>query len=327
MKALVTGGTGFIGSHLVELLMDHGYTVRCLIRKTSDTKWLKGLNVEFTEGGLFDHNSLRAAVSGVDLIFHSAGVTKAKKKEEYFSGNADGTKNLLKAVRDANPQLKRFIHISSQTAVGPSQTKTPITEDVIAQPITTYGESKWKAEKECHAMMEDLPITIVRPPAVFGPRDKDVFEYFNTMNKGLQASVGLHDKFVSLIHVTDLVRGFLLAGESEVATGKTYFIASSKVYNWKEIGEVTRRVLNRKTISLRIPEFGVYALAAVAEFMALFSSSPALINFEKARDMVQDFWTCDSSKAEQDFEFKQQISLEEGIRSTIEWYRTHGWLS
>ncbi len=327
MKALVTGGTGFIGSHLVELLLHRGYTVRCLIRKSSDTKWLKGHEVEFVEGGLFDHKSLRAAVSGVDLVFHSAGVTKAKKKEEYFRGNVNGTKNLLEAVRASNPQLKRFVHVSSQTAVGPSQSKTPITEEVIARPITTYGESKWKAEQECHVMMEDIPITIVRPPAVYGPRDKDIFEYFNTMNKGLQASVGLHDKFVSLIHVSDLVRGFLLAGKSEVATGKTYFIASSKVYDWKEIGEVTRRVLNRKTISLRIPEFGIYMVAAVAEFMARFSSSPALINFEKARDMVQDFWTCDSSSAERDFGFKQEIPLEEGIRSTIEWYRAHGWLS
>jgi nucleoside-diphosphate-sugar epimerase len=216
--------------------------------------------------------------------------------------------------------------ISSQTAAGPSVSKTPINEDSSPQPITTYGKSKLKAEQECAKFMDSFAITIIRPPAVYGPRDKDIFEFFNTMNRGLQPMVGLHEKYVSLIHVKDLVRAIVMAAESEAASGRTYFISSKDVYGWKEVGEITRSVLSRQSVRLRIPEVGVYIVAAFAELFALFSRKPALINFEKARDMVQDYWTCDSSKAKRDFGFEQEISLADGIRDTVRWYKSHGWL-
>ncbi len=326
MKALITGGNGFIGSHLVELLLSKGYAVRCLIRKTSDLRWLNGLNVEFVYGDLFDHDALRLAVSGVDYIYHSAGVTKAKAKEEYYQGNATGTTNILEAALQHNITLKRFVHISSQAAVGPSPSKTPVTEEATAHPITTYGKSKWQAEVACNKVMSKLPLTIVRPPVVYGPRDKDVFEFFNTMNKGLQPTVGFNEKLVSMIHVSDLVRGFVMAGESNNAAGQTYFISSKRVYGWREIGNETQAALGRGALRIRLPEFTVFVIAAFAEVLALFSSKPALINFEKARDMVQDYWTCEASKAKRDFGFEQEISLPDGIRNSIAWYRQHQWL-
>ena len=326
MKALVTGATGFIGSHLVELLLHRGYSARCLIRKTSDPVWLKGLAVEYVYGDLFDEIALKGAVQGVDVIYHSAGVTKAKTAEGYYRGNSTGTRNLLAAAAEHNRSLTRFIHISSQAAAGPSPSAAPISEDAPATPLTTYGKSKCEAERECHRMMPVMPITIVRPPAVYGPRDKDIFEFFKTMSKGLQPMVGFHEKYVSLIHVTDLVRGFVMAGESPKASGQTYFITSSEAYGWKEIGDVTREIMGRSALRLRIPEAGIYAIAAFAEFFALFSPQPALINFEKARDMVQDHWTCSGGKAKADFGFEQEIFLEQGIRETVEWYRAQGWI-
>ncbi len=326
MNVLVTGATGFIGSHLVDLLLKKGHSVRCLLRATSDDRWIKGLPVEKVTGDLFDTRALRTAVEGVDYIYHSAGLTKAKTPDEYFRANAGGTRNLLEAVLGYNSRLKRFIHISSQTAAGPSPTKFPINEDHPAAPITSYGKSKLAAEQECHKLRLSIPWTIVRPPAVFGPRDKDVFEFFSTMNKGLQPMVGLSEKYVSLIHVRDLVRGFVMAGESEKSVGQIYFIASKDVYGWKEVGTVTRKVLGKGALRLRIPEFGVYIIAAVAEGLASFSKKPALINFEKARDMVQDYWTCDSSKALRDFGYEQDLSLEEGIRDAVEWYKKEGWI-
>jgi nucleoside-diphosphate-sugar epimerase len=324
--ALVTGATGFIGSHLVDLLLKQKYAVRVLLRKTSDTVWLQALPIEYVYGDLFDNDALRQAVTGVDYVFHSAGVTKAKTAEEYFRGNTEGTKNMLNAVSQHNPGLKRFVQISSQTAVGPSPGITPITEEISPHPITTYGESKLKAEQACADLRGTVPITIVRPPAVYGPRDKDIFEFFKTMSKGLQPMVGMKEKFVSLIHVGDLVRGFVMAAESEKASGQTYFISSSKVYGWKEVGEVSRKVFGRSAFRIKIPEAGVFAIAAFAEFFGLFSKKPVLINFEKARDMVQNYWTCDSSKAQRDFGYAQEIPLGEGIRNTIEWYRSKGWL-
>lgn len=326
VNVLVTGGTGFVGSHLVDLLLEKQYNVRCLIRTSSDTKWLRNKPMEFVYGDLFDGNALREAVSGVEYVYHSAGVTKARTKEEYYRGNAIGTKNLLETTLRHNPKLKRFVHISSQAAVGPSETRTPIAEDRPANPLTTYGKSKWQAEEECHAMIGRLPITIVRPPVVYGERDKDVFEFFNTYKKGLQPMVGFSEKLVSMIHVVDLVRGIVMAGESSRTAGETYFITSARQYGWKEIGEATRKAMNRKALRVRLPEFVVYIIAAFAECFSLFSSKAALINFEKARDMVQDYWTCDPSKAKRDFGFEQEISLEAGIRRTVDWYRANQWL-
>jgi nucleoside-diphosphate-sugar epimerase len=146
------------------------------------------------------------------------------------------------------------------------------------------------------------------------------------MSKGLQPMVGFSEKYVSMLHVADVVRGIVMAGESDASAGQTYFISSTKAYGWREIGEVTRAAMHGKALRLRIPEAGVFTIAAVAELLARFSSKPALINFEKARDMVQNYWTSDSSKAKRDFGFEQAISLEEGVSSTIEWYRQHGWL-
>jgi len=326
MITLVTGATGFIGSHLVELLLSRAHTVRVLLRKTSSLEWLKGLPIELFYGDLFDMEAMQKAVSGVDYVYHSAGLTKAKTAEGYYRANQEGTRNLLNAALAQAPRIRRFVHISSQAAAGPSPTSAPITEDFPANPLTTYGKSKLKAEQEVLEVASRIPVTICRPPAVYGPRDKDIFEFFNTYKRGLQPIVGFSEKYVSLVHVTDLVRGFVLAGESEKARGQTYFISSERAYGWKEVGEVTRAAMGRSAIRVRIPEPLVYVISAFAEIGAKFSPKPALINLEKARDMVQDYWTCDSSKATRDFGYRQEISLVDGIRGTVEWYREQGWL-
>jgi nucleoside-diphosphate-sugar epimerase len=326
MISLVTGATGFIGSHLVELLLSRGHTVRVLIRKTSSLEWLKGLPLEHIYGDLFDRVALEKAVAGVDYVFHSAGLTKAKKPEEYFRANQEGTRNIANATLACALGIRRFVHLSSQTATGPSPTSAPITEDFPPHPLTTYGWSKLKAEQEVLDLAGRMPVTICRLPAVYGPRDKDIFEFFNTYNRGLQPIVGFSEKFVSLLHVADVVRGIVLAAESEKSKGQVYFISSERAYGWKEVGEVTRAAIGKGAIRLRIPEPLVYVISAFAEAGAKFSSKPALINIEKARDMVQDYWTCDSSKAARDFGYRQQIPLDKGIRDTIDWYRKQGWL-
>ena len=326
MRALITGATGFIGSHLAEALHAKGYQLRCLVRKTSNLIWIKHLPIEYVYGDLTDGTVLKAAVSDVDYIYHLAGITKAKTKVEYFKGNHLATKNILDASLHANPNLQRFVHVSSQTAVGPSETDRPIDEETPFHPITTYGISKMEAEKECLKLMDTLSITITRAPAVYGPRDKDVFEFFNTMNKGLQPMIGFGQKHVSLIHVKDLVNGIILAGEHPKGVGQTYFISSERFYNWKEVGEITARIMNKHVLRLRIPEWGVYTIAAFAEVFSTFNKKPALLNIEKAKDIVQDAWTCDISKAKNELGYQEKLSLEEGIRNTVQWYREQGWL-
>ncbi len=327
MNVLITGATGFIGSHLTESLYAKGYTLRCLVRKSSSLQWLNHLPIEYVYGDLFDENALRDAVTNIDYIYHVAGVTKAKTKEEYFKGNHLATKKILETVLRYNPGLKRFIHVSSQTAVGPSLHGKAVNEQSHFQPLTTYGKSKMEAEKECLRFMDKFPITITRPPAVYGPRDKDVFEFFNTMNKGLQPMIGFKPKYVSLIHVKSLVEGIILAGEHPNGIGQTYFISSERYYDWKEIGEITAPIIGKSALRLKIPEWGVYIVGLFAELFSLFSSKPALLNLEKVKDIVQDAWTCDITKAKTELGYHESIDLQTGIKETVKWYRDKGWLN
>ena len=323
MLAFITGATGFIGSHLAEALHAKGYKLRCLVRKSSNLVWIKHLPIEYVYGDATDREVLKQAVKGADFIFHVAGITKARTKEEYFRGNHLSTRYLLDAAIEANPGLKRFVLISSQTATGPGM---GVTEDTPFHPITTYGISKMEAEKECLKEMGRLPITIVRPPAVYGPRDKDVFEFFNTMNKGLHPMIGFKDTYVSLVHVSDLVKGIILAAESPKALKQTYFISSERYYNWKEVGDLTSRILGKKAVTIKIPVGLVYVVGAFAEVFSLITRKPALLNFEKIRDIVQEAWTCDIAKAKRELAYAETTGLEEGIKNTVEWYRKEGWL-
>jgi nucleoside-diphosphate-sugar epimerase len=324
--AFVTGGTGFIGSHLVERLLSRGYKVRCLIRNPSNPGYLKNLPVELFTGDLFSSGVLERAIADVDYVYHVAGVVGSRNKEGFYKQNRDGTRNIVESVSRANPRLKKFIFVSSGAAVGPATSEKGVDESTPYHPITTYGKSKMEAELEVLKYKDLLPITIVRPTAVYGPRDPATFDYFNTMNRGLEPLVGFRDKFVSLAHSTDIVSGIVLAGESEKARGQSFFLGSGRSYTWREIGDVTKQVIGKRVIRVRLPEPLVYAVAATAGLFSFFSERPSVLNFEKGRDMVQNYWTFDISKAKRELDYKPVVALAEGIRETVEWYRKNGWM-
>ncbi len=324
--AVVTGATGFVGSHLVDQLLQKNYKVRCITRKSSSLKWLGGKNVEIFNCGLMDKPGLRKAFEKAEYIFHVAGVVKSKTSEGYFEGNVDTTKILLETAEEFKNFIKRFLVISSQTAAGPSLNGKPVSENETPHPITTYGRSKLAEEELAKTYMNKFPVTICRAPAVYGERDTEILIFFKTFNKGLMTTIGSDIKKISLIHVDDLVRGFILAAESEKAKNEIYFISSEKFYTWEEIGEVTSKVLNKKPLKVKVPHSVVYTIAAVAQFFAMFSNKPATLNIEKARDITQTYWICDTSKAVRDFGYHQNISIEEGIKRTCEWYKSMSWL-
>jgi len=325
MNILVTGATGFIGSHLAERLISGGHRVRCLVRKTANTRWLEGANVELTYGGLSDKDSLGVAVQGMDYIYHSAGLTAARSPEEFFRGNYEGTKNLLEAAVGAGT-VKRFVHLSSQAAVGPSRSATPIDETAPAHPITAYGESKWAAEEEVQKFASRFPITIVRPPAVYGPRDTGIYTFFQTVKAGILPLIGFQEKLVSLVHVRDLVNGIVLAGEAEVAAGQTYFIASEKYYSWREVGDAAKRVMQKRAVTVHVPHSIVYTVAWISEFFGRFQAKPPIFNYEKGRDITQRYWICDIAKATRELGYRQTVDIETGFRETVDWYKRMKWL-
>lgn len=324
--AVVTGASGFVGSHLVDLLLENNYTVKCIIRKTSNLKWLEGKDVELHICELTDKEGLRKVFEGADYIYHVAGVVKSKKPEGYFQGNVDTTRALLDVALELKDKIKRFVIVSSQTSSGPSAPGKPINEDSPSNPITTYGRSKLAQEELAKNYMNKFPITICKVAAIYGERDTEIFIFFQTFNRGLMTMIGMHDKQVSLIHVIDVVRGLILAATSEKSKGETYFITSEKYYTWKEVGDTTSKVMNKKPLVFKVPHFIVYTIAAIAQFFSLFSSKAATLNIEKAKDLTQPAWISDYKKAFNDFGFKQEISLEEGIKRTTDWYKKMKWL-
>ena len=323
----VTGATGFIGSHLVDRLLEKNCKVKCLVRKTSNLHWLEGKPVEYVYGDLFKNDVLADAVKNADYVYHIAGVTFAKKKHEYYRGNSEATRNFLEVCSKANPELKRFVFISSQTAVGPSADRDhPVNEETEYHPITTYGRSKMEAEKAVVEYFGKMKCTVVRAPAVYGQRDVAILEYFKAMNMGLQALIGFGEKLVSLIHGIDLVDGIILAAESDKAVSQIYFISSEKFYSWSEVGEVTTRLIGKRNIKIKIPHFAVYTVGAFAQFFSSFSKKPVILNIEKCRDIALFKYIKFIKKAKRDLGFRETIGIEEGIRQTIEWYRKERWI-
>ncbi|MBI9069975.1 MAG: NAD-dependent epimerase/dehydratase family protein [Melioribacteraceae bacterium] len=324
--SVVTGGTGFVGSNLVDLLLEKGHEVRCIVRKTSSLKWLKDKPVKLYDCGLLDKEPLKEVLENADFLYHVAGVVKAKKPEGYTKGNVDTTRVLLETCLDVNPKIKRVVIISSQTACGPSIGGHTCDEETLPHPITNYGRSKWQQEQLVAKYMDKLAITVCRPPAVYGQRDTDIFLVFQAFSRRIMTLIGFDKKKVSLINVKDLARGIFLSSQSEKAKGETYFITSSEFYDWYQVGAAMAKVMNKKAVKIKIPHSVVYFLASLSQFFAMFKKEATIFNIEKARDMVQTHWTCNGEKAEKDFGFRQEISLEEGIKQTVAWYKEQKWL-
>ena len=326
MKVLVTGATGFVGSHVADKLIEKGHEVRALVRQTSSMVWLDGKPIEQVQGNMLDAESLENAVKNVDAVVHVAGVTAARTKEGFFAGNQLATRALLEAVRRYNPGLSRFVQCSSQAAVGPSLDGQPITELTPPHPITTYGKSKRAAEEESERARQDFPVTVLRLSAVYGPRDTAILTFFQTVNKRLKPLIGLQDKYINLVHVADVAEAVSLTLDHDASRNETYFIGSEQQYTWREISELTAEILNKRGVILKLPHALVYGVAGLSEFLSMFQKKPSVLNWEKGRDIVQANWTCSVEKAKQEIGYRQGVSLEDGIKETTEWYRQQGWL-
>lgn len=326
MKALITGATGFVGSHLADKLIEKNFEVFCLKRKSSNTRWLDGKNVNFVEGDLFSNEALSDCISGMDYVFHVAGLVKARTKEEYLKGNYESTKNLLEISAKENPGMKKFVFISSLAGTGPAIKQKFVDEDTLPHPITSYGISKMKAEHEVMLYKDKLKTCIIAPPAVFGPRDTEILIYFKTFYKGLNSVIGFDDKYLSLIYVEDLVKSIVLAAEKDEANSQKFFVSMDKAYNWDEIGEVTSKLLSRKAFKLRLPHSLVYSVGYIAEFFSGFTGKAATLNVEKCKDITQLRWTCSNEKIKNVLGFKTDYDLESGFRKTIDWYKEMKWI-
>ena len=324
--ALVTGANGFVGSHLAETLLSRGYDVTCLVRKTSNLRWLEGLKIDFVYGELTDKQSLEKAVAGKDFVFHLAGLTKAQNSNDYYKANHLGTKSLVEAVNESNRRIKRLVYASSQAAVGPGKDMRPVDENSPCCPITDYGKSKLLGEEAVVSYKDRLPITIIRPSAVYGPRDSEIFLFFRLIKNHIKPLFGFKESYLSLVYVKDLVQGIRAAAESERAIGQIYFIANEKPSSFAEAEDLIQKALKAKAMTLRIPVSLFIFVAFLSEQFASLKGEAASFNPQKAREISSRFWICDVSKAKKELGFNTKYTLEQGAIETVNWYKQNGWL-
>jgi nucleoside-diphosphate-sugar epimerase len=320
---LITGGTGFIGSHLVEAACARGEKLRCLIRRDSFKRHPFALpaEAEIAFGDLVSGEGLREALEGAGAVIHLAGVTKALSTSEFYSGNARATENLARAVAGRGVRL---VHVSSLAAIGPSSDGTPVSEDAEPHPITHYGKSKLEGERIAQALVPDA--VIVRPAVVYGPRDTDVLEIFRSISRGLVLEISGGERWFQAIYVKDLADGLLAAARTPQAGGRAYFLAHAKAVSWSELSSAAARIMRKRTRVLRIPAPLAYAAGGCAELCARLTGKPTILSREKVKEARCRHWTCDTRRAARELGFEAQTSLELGLAQTLAWYKQAGWL-
>jgi len=322
----VTGGTGFIGSHLVEALLKKGIQVRCLLRKTSDLKWLEGLPIEVNWGDCNDKNSLREAVEGVEQVFHLAGVTKAVHEKTYFEVNAFGTENLIHACLENNPRIQKFIYLSSQAAAGPCRNGNKKKESDQCKPVSPYGQSKQMGEELAMAHAHELPLLILRPSAVYGPRERDIYTFFKLLSKRIKPCLPSKDQHISLCYVEDIIQAILLAAQVKGSSGEIFFLSDGQDYRLEEIGDIFAQAMGVNAFCIRVPEWMIIGMASFSEYLSKLSGKPPLLNKGKVEEILQRNWVCDITKAKTALGFEPHISLAQGAKLTFEWYKKENWL-
>jgi nucleoside-diphosphate-sugar epimerase len=317
---LVTGGTGFIGGHLLERLSQADPPAKCLVRPARAPRSLpKGIRA--VAGDLRSGEGLAEALDGVDIVIHLAGVTKALNRDDYYSGNARATHTLVRALAGREVRL---VHVSSLAAIGPSCDGTPIPEDAEPHPLTAYGKSKLEGER---IVRQGFPgAVIVRPPVVYGPRDTDVFQILKSVAKGLIIELAGGERWFSAIYAEDLADGLLAAAYSPAAAGGTYHLAHPKAISWTELELAAARIIGREPRRVRVPLPVARAIGYGVEMWSLVSRRPGIVSREKILEAQCRYWICDTRRAAAEIPFEARTSIESGLSRTLAWYKEAGWL-
>lgn len=323
MKALVTGGTGFIGSHLIEFLLKKNVEVFALVRDLTNLKWIKGLDIHLLKGDLFSVPSLP---KDIHYVFHAAGLTKATKKVDYYTVNHQGTASFFEALRSQNVSPQRIIHLSTLAAVGPSPGGKPVPETAPPQPITPYGESKLLAENEAQKFKKIFPVVILRIAAIFGPRDIDFLQYFKWIKRGVLPSLASRPRRVSLCYVKDLSEALFLCSQKDLGSGEIFNIADPTAYEWDEVGKAAGQAMEKEPRKVKVPLPFLYLAALLSGIGSQIKRSPNIFDLNKFKDMKQTGWIADTKKAQEKLLFRNRYTLQEAVKETIDWYLKNNWL-
>ena len=336
-KALLTGATGFVGRYVMDALLNSGFEVRCLVRDLERSESLAQRGVERMLGDLARPETLTRMVKGVDLVVHLGGLMTALGRNEFEQVNGLGTRHLVGACAEQeNPPV--FILISSIAAAGTSSEKLRNELDPV-HPVSHYGRSKRNGEVAVAAVADRVPVTILRPPFVFGGGDRSGFYIFRPIKRfGIHPVVGMrHRRQISLIHAEDLACSILLAARAAARVDVTdagrdcfsegcYFVADDATPRYSQLGDMIGHALGKSKITkLPVPDTLALTLGAGASTVARLRGRPGVFSLDKAREGAAGSWTCCCDKIKQDLNFKPRASLQDRLQQTVDWYKTHGW--
>ncbi|MCZ4695192.1 NAD(P)-dependent oxidoreductase [Ancylomarina euxinus] len=332
-KILITGANGFIGSFLVEEALKQGHEVFAGVRSTSNLKSLNNYRIQTLILDLSNPEKLRQKwyvlsqyFSKFDYVIHNAGATQAINSDNFELVNNQYTQNLLQSLVDANFMPKKFILMSSLAALGPGDPKTlaPIELEQTPQPITAYGRSKFKVEQYL-SKQNDVPYLIFRPTAVYGPREKDFLTLFKAINRHLEPYISSPKQLLSFIYVKDLARLVIQSCSSDIAN-RSFIVSDGQTYTCKELSEITKKVLNKWTIPLVLPEIIVKAIAHFTESFAKMMNKTSVLNHDKFKELTSLNWSCNSKETQIAFNYTPEYKLGKGIEETINWYKQNNCL-
>jgi len=325
-RVLITGASGFVGYHLIIEALKNNFEVFAAVRKSSKIDHLKHLNIQYTYPEFDNQEALKKDLQEKQYhyIIHAAGALRARTPAEYNYINAEYTYNLAYAAASPGSTVKKFVFISSLAAVGPlDDFGGIITEDTIPNPITAYGRSKLLAEDKLKTI-NNLNYTVLRPTAVYGPRDKDIFIFLKQVAKGIEPYIGNVAQKLSFIYVGDLAASAIKALHS--GANKTYIIADGNYYSRYELAELTKSILSVKTFKFHIPVNFIKMVAFIAEKVSSLSNKAPVINREKLNELKAVNWSCAIEAARNELGFNPQFDLEAGLTEAFSWYKANSWL-
>jgi nucleoside-diphosphate-sugar epimerase len=333
-KVFITGASGFIGYHLVAAALNAGMEIHAAVRPSSDLSFLKQLNANandlvYVNTDFSSKDKLKKLLEegGYTYIIHAAGVTKAKTAAAYNLVNAEYSLNLAQAAMSADIPLRRFVFLSSLAALGPAayNQEQPITEDTLPAPVTDYGKSKLLAEQYLKEV-SGLPLSIIRPTAVYGPGEKDLFVLFKTLSKGLDAYIGKGPQRLSFVYVKDLVAATMAALQENGKEVTVYNISDGKAYDRYALADQFREISGRNVFRTHLPVALVGMVAGLLDFIYSYSSTTPVLNKEKLKELTAPNWICSIDAARNHLHYQPQYDLHQGLAETLTWYKENKWL-
>ena len=331
MKILITGASGFIGSFIVEEALRKGFETWAAVRKSSSKEWLQDKRINFIELSLNSKEKLVEQLRGKDFdyVVHAAGVTKCLNKQDFRRINTEGTKNLCEAIIELQMPLKRFVYLSSLSIFGAIHEEQPyqeIRESDTPQPNTEYGRSKLETEKYLDSIATRIPFIILRPTGVYGPREKDYFVMAKSIKQHTDFAVGYKRQDITFVYVEDVVQAVFLALKAG-DNGRRFFLSDGEVYQSTTFSDLIREELGRPWwIRITAPVWVLRVITFFGEYISRMTGKVSVLNNDKYNILKQRNWRCDIQPAIDELGYRPTVTLKEGVRRTIKWYKENGWL-